>query len=69
MHGQVINLMFQRYPQFGDDAPNKRTSSDTEERAPDLEDLTPSPTLVPDQSLPPPSNPVPYPTRVSTSED
>ena len=52
MHGQVINLMFQRYPQLGDDAPNQRTSSDTEERAPDLEDLTPSPTSVPDQSLP-----------------
>ena len=61
--------MFQRYHQLGDDAPNQRTSSDTEEHAPDLEDLSPSPTSVPDQSLPPPSNPVPYPIKVSTSED
>ena len=59
LHGQVINFMFQRYPQLGDDAPNQRTSSVREEHAPVLDDLTPSPTSVPDQSS----------TRVSTSKD
>ena len=69
LHGQVINLMLQRYPQLGDDALNLRTSSDAEEHAPALVDLTPSPSSVPDQSHFPLSNPVASSTRVSTSED